>query len=121
MKHFRLGGACPAFWGSSLLNSSLAVPRSIAGGVSHIGEVARSDGGVEKRYLISRFLSDIQPPRPTGTPPISFYDEQRERIENGISRFGTKIALYPSPLSHNTTGHGWGEGIKKLSGIYTAR
>ena len=70
------------------------MPRSIAGcGVSHIGEVARSDGGVEKRYLI--------------------YDEQRERIENGISRFGTKIALYPSPLSHNTTGHGWGEGIKK--------
>ena len=97
------------------------MPRSIAGGVSHIGEVARSDGGVEKRYLISRFISDIQPPRPTGTPPISFYDEQRERIENGISRFGTKIALYPSPLSHNTTGHGWGEGIKKLSGIYTAR
>ena len=51
----------------------------------------------------------FQPPRPTGTPPISFYDEQRERIENGISRFGTKIALYPSPLSHDTTGHGWGD------------
>ncbi|WP_418709688.1 hypothetical protein, partial [Barnesiella intestinihominis] len=48
------------------------MPRSIAGcGVSHIGEVARSDGGVEKRYLISRFISDIQPPRPTGTLPIS--------------------------------------------------
>ena len=89
--------------------------------MQNIGEVARSDGGVEKRHLISRFISDIQPPRPTGTPPISFYDEQRERIENGISRFGTKITLYPSPLSHNTTGHGWGEGIKKLSGIYTAR
>ena len=42
-------------------------------------------------------------------PPISFYDEQRERIENGISRFGTKIALYPSPLSHDTTGYGWGD------------
>ena len=38
------------------------MPRSIAGcGVSHIGEVARSDGGVEKRYLISRFISDIHP------------------------------------------------------------
>lgn len=56
-------------------------------------------------------MPSFQPPRPTGTSPISFYDEQRERIENGISRFGTKIALYPFPLSHNTTGRG--EGIKK--------
>ena len=52
-------------------------------------------------------------PSPYGHSPYLIYDEQRERIENGISRFGTKIALYPSPLSHNTTGHGWGEGIKK--------
>ncbi len=42
----------------------------------------------------------FQLPRPTGTSPSLIYDEQRERIENGISRFGTKIALYPSPLSH---------------------
>ena len=60
-------------------------------------------------------------PSPYGHSPYLIYDEQRERIENGISRFGTKIALHPSPLSHNTTGHGWGEGIKKLSSIYTAR
>ena len=50
-------------------------------------------------------------PSPYGHSPYLIYDEQRERIENGISRFGTKIALYPFPLSHNTTGRG--EGIKK--------
>ena len=33
----------------NILNSSIAVPRSITGcGVSHIGEVSQSDGGVEK-------------------------------------------------------------------------
>ena len=73
--------------------------------------------------LLSLFFnpSVFLTPSPYGHSPYLIYDEQRERIENGISRFGTKIALYPSPLSHNTTGHGWGEGIKKLSGIYTAR
>ena len=34
---------------TNILNFSIAVPRSITGcGVSHIGEVSRSDGGVEK-------------------------------------------------------------------------
>ena len=47
-------------------------PPPLCFATQNIGEVARSDGGVEKRYLISRFISDIQPPRPTGTPPISF-------------------------------------------------
>ncbi len=50
-------------------------------------------------------------PSPYEHSPYLIYDEQRERIENGISRFGTKIALYPFPLSHNTTDRG--EGIKK--------
>ena len=43
-----------------LLNSSLAVPRSIAGcGISHIGEVAHSDRGVEKLHLVRLFMSKI--------------------------------------------------------------
>ena len=36
----------------NILNSSIAVPRSITGcGVSHIREVSQSDGGVEKDYM----------------------------------------------------------------------
>ena len=66
-----------------------------------------------KSAISSVGLYRIFTPSPYGHSPYLIYDEQRERIEYGISRFGTKIALYPSPLSHNTTGHGWGEGIKK--------
>ena len=62
---------------------------------------------------IINYVFESLTPSLWGHSPYLIYDEQRERIENGISRFGTKIALYPSPLSHNTTGHGWGEGIKK--------
>ena len=43
----------------NILNSSIAVPRSITGcGVSYIGEVSQSDGGVENA-IVSVFILDI--------------------------------------------------------------
>ena len=47
-----------------LLNSSFAVPRSIAGCVAAIGEVARSDGGVEKTSHKSVYIEHIPLPLP---------------------------------------------------------
>ena len=56
----------------SCLSFFPAVYRSITGCcVSHVEKVARSDRRVEKHHLINSFISDIYPPRPTGTPPIS--------------------------------------------------
>ena len=53
-------------------SSPLPCPIALRGYcISHIEKMARSDGGVEKHHLISPFISDIYPPRHTGTPPIS--------------------------------------------------
>ena len=47
-----------------LLNSSFAVPRSIAGCVAAIGEVARSDGGVKCRQRGLQILNIPSTPVP---------------------------------------------------------
>ena len=53
----------------NILNSSIAVPRSITGcGVSYIGEVSQSDGGVENA-IVSVFILDI--PLSSLTCPIA--------------------------------------------------
>ena len=36
-----------------------------------------TEGGSSTKY----YMLSFQPPRPAGTPPISFYDEQRERAK----------------------------------------
>ena len=89
-----------------------AVPRSITGcGVSYIGEVSRSDGGVEN--ITSFLLMGLKPishqavcigystPSPYGYSPYLIYDEQRERIESITLTVFTPSELYgdsPPPL-----------------------
>ncbi len=73
---------------SNILNSSIAVPRNIAGCCTqqNIGEVARSDGGVEKVSHQPVYIGHLTP-SPDGHSPLYRYAAQGERAKMRFEYF----------------------------------